>query len=288
MYIREMINKMGQSKAFYQIGEVSKICNIPIKTLRYYDEIELLIPRKIDPDSNYRYYSNDQLVLVLVIKHFKEAGFSLKEIKVLLGREDLEYNTKRINEKCIEIDNKINDLKRLKEKLQFCINENKKEKSEEKELKIEIKEIPISYVAYLRTKGPCTIEEFTVRYCKLISLVEKNNFHIIRNAMAIYYDNCIIDPEEKEKVDYDIEVCIGISEEREIEGLVRKFGGFKAVTAVHYGSYDNMIEAYRKMNKYIYENGYEICGEPIDNYLVDIINTADEENYVTELIIPVK
>lgn len=279
---------MGQSKAFYQIGEVSKICNIPIKTLRYYDEIELLIPRKIDPDSNYRYYSNDQLVLVLVIKHFKEAGFSLKEIKVLLGREDLEYNTKRINEKCIEIDNKINDLKRLKEKLQFCINENKKEKSEEKELKIEIKEIPISYVAYLRTKGPCTIEEFTVRYCKLISLVEKNNFHIIRNAMAIYYDNCIIDPEEKEKVDYDIEVCIGISEEREIEGLVRKFGGFKAVTAVHYGSYDNMIEAYRKMNKYIYENGYEICGEPIDNYLVDIINTADEENYVTELIIPVK
>jgi Predicted transcriptional regulators len=283
-----MINKMGESKEFYQIGEVSKICNIPIKTLRYYDEIELLIPRKIDPESNYRYYSNDQLVLVLVIKHFKEAGFSLKEIKVLLGRENLEYNTKRINEKCIEIDNKINDLKRLKEKLQFCIKESKKEKSEEKEFKIEIKEIPTSYVAYLRSKGPCTIDEFTVRYCKLISLVEKNNFHIIRNAMAIYYNNCIIDVEEREKVDYDIEVCIGVSEEREIYGLVRRFGGFKAVTAVHYGSYDNMIEAYRKMNKYIYENGYEIYGEPIDNYLVDIINTADEENYVTELIIPVK
>ena len=279
---------MGESKEFYQIGEVSKICNIPIKTLRYYDEIELLIPRKIDPESNYRYYSNDQLALVLVIKHFKEAGFSLKEIKVLLGRENLEYNTKRINEKCIEIDNKINDLIRLKEKLQFCIKESKKEKSEGKEFKIEIKEIPTSYVAYLRSKGPCTIEEFTVRYCKLISLVEKNNFHIIRNAMAIYYDNCIIDFEEKEKVDYDIEVCIGVSEEREIEGLVRKFGGFKAVTAVHYGSYDNMIEVYRKMNKYIYENGYEIYGQPIDNYLVDIINTVDEENYVTELIIPVK
>lgn len=45
---------MGERKEFYQIGEVSKICNIPIKTLRYYDEIGLLIPRKIDPDSNYR------------------------------------------------------------------------------------------------------------------------------------------------------------------------------------------------------------------------------------------
>ena len=49
---------MDESKKLYQIGKVSKICNIPIKTLRYYDEIELLIPRKIDPDSNYRYYSD--------------------------------------------------------------------------------------------------------------------------------------------------------------------------------------------------------------------------------------
>ncbi|MGN0143897.1 MAG: MerR family DNA-binding transcriptional regulator, partial [Clostridium sp.] len=31
---------------FYQIGEVSKLCNIPIKTLRYYDDIKLLIPEK--------------------------------------------------------------------------------------------------------------------------------------------------------------------------------------------------------------------------------------------------
>ncbi|WPC43835.1 MerR family transcriptional regulator [Clostridium sp. JS66] len=278
---------MDESKKLYQIGEVSKICNIPIKTLRYYDEIKLLIPRKIDPDSNYRYYSNDQLALVLVIKHFKEAGFSLKEIKVLLGREDLEYNTRKINEKCIEIDNKINDLKMLKTKLQFFIKESKKKKKEHEEFKIEIREIPVSYVAYLRSKGPCSIEDFTVRYCKLISLVERNNFHIIKNAMAVYYDNCI-DFEEREKKDYDIEVCIAVSEEREIDSLVRKFGGFKAVTAVHYGSYNNMIDTYRKLYKYIYENGYEICGEPVDNYLVDIMNTVDEENYVTELIIPIK
>ncbi|OBR92940.1 multidrug-efflux transporter 1 regulator [Clostridium ragsdalei P11] len=278
---------MDENKKLYQIGKVSKICNIPIKTLRYYDEIKLLIPRKIDPDSNYRYYSNDQLALVLVIKHFKEAGFSLKEIKVLLGRENLEYNTRKINEKCIEIDNKINDLKMLKTKLQFFIKESKKKKKEHEEFKIEIKEIPVSYVAYLRSKGPCTIEEFTVRYCKLISLVERNNFHIIKNAMAVYYDNCI-DFEEKEKQDYDIEVCIDVSEEREIDGLVRKFGGFKAVTAVHYGSYYSMIDTYRKLYKYIYENGYEICGEPVDNYLVDIMNTVDEENYVTELIVPIK
>ncbi|OOM12053.1 MerR family transcriptional regulator [Clostridium saccharobutylicum] len=276
---------MGENKRLYQIGEVSKICNIPIKTLRYYDEIKLLVPRKIDPDSNYRYYSNEQLTLVLVIKYFKEAGFSLKEIKLLLSREDLEYNTTKINEKCVEIDNKINDLEMLKGKLQFFIKESEKEKH--KDFKIEIKEIPISYVAYIGSKGPCTIEEFTVRYCKLISLVEKSNFHITKNAMAIYYDNCI-DFEEKEKLEYDIEVCVSVSEEREVEGIVRKFGGFKALTAIHYGSYDNMIDTYGMMFEYAFENGYEIYDEPIDNYLVDIINTSDPNNYVTELIVPIK
>ena len=48
------------------------------------------------------------------------------------------------------------------------------------------------------------------------------------------------------------------------------------------------VKELHQINEYISKNGYEICGEPIDNYLVDIINTADEENYVTELIIPVK
>ncbi|MBC2455625.1 MerR family transcriptional regulator, partial [Clostridium saccharobutylicum] len=42
------------------------------------------------------------------------------------------------------------------------------------------------------------------------------------------------------------------------------------------------------MFEYAFENGHEICGEPIDNYLVDIINTSNPENYVTELIVPIK
>lgn len=45
---------------------------------------------------------------------------------------------------------------------------------------------------------------------------------------------------------------------------------------------------YQKMIKYIYENGYEICGPAIDNYIVDIVSTNNPDNYVTELLIPIK
>ena len=182
---------MRKEKDFYQIGEVSKLCNISIKTLRYYDEIELLIPEKIDPYSGYRYYSNKQLTLVLVIKHFKEAGFPLKEIKQLLGREDLEYNKTKIKEKCKEIDDRINDLIRLKEKLNFCLYERKKQEYTKKEAQIEIKYIPETYIAYLRSPGVISVDEFTVRYCRLMSLIEKNKFHTTKNVMALYYNSCI-------------------------------------------------------------------------------------------------
>lgn len=278
---------MRKEKGFYQIGEVSKLCNISIKTLRYYDEIELLIPEKTDLHSGYRYYSNKQLTLVLVIKHFKEAGFSLKEIKQLLGRENLEYNKTKIKEKCKEIDDKINDLIRMKEKLNFCLYEGKKQEHTKKEAQIEIKYIPETYIAYLRSPGVISVDEFTIKYCRLMSLIEKNKFHTTKNVMALYYNSCI-EFENNDKQEYDIEVCAQVSETKEIPGLVRKFGGFKAVSSIHYGSYDNMIEVYRKMIEYINKNGYEMCGPAIDNYIVDIISTCDENNYVTELLIPIK
>lgn len=271
----------------YQIGEISKLSNTPIKTLRYYDEINLLKPQKIDEFSGYRYYSNEQLVLILAIKQFKEAGFSLKEIKQLLGREDLEYNERKIEEKYKEIDDKINDLLRLKEKLKFGLKEVNKGRDFSDEGRIQIKYIPETYIAYLRERGNVSVDEFSVRYCKLMSLIEKNNFHTTKNVMALYYDSCV-EFEDENKPDYDIEVCAPVSETKEIDGLVRKFGGFKAISAVHYGNYDELICLYRKMYMYARENKYEICGPAIDNYIRDIMSTCDPENYVTELLVPIK
>lgn len=45
----------------YKIGEFSKLTNVPIKTLRYYDEINLFKPQEIDLFSGYRYYSKEQI-----------------------------------------------------------------------------------------------------------------------------------------------------------------------------------------------------------------------------------
>ena len=67
-----------------KIGEFSQVSQVPIKTLRYYDEIGLLQPENTDPVNGYRYYSVDQLSRVQQIMSLKEIGLSLEQISKLI------------------------------------------------------------------------------------------------------------------------------------------------------------------------------------------------------------
>ena len=60
----------------YKIGELSKLCNISVKTLRYYGSEGLLVPDRIDKFTGYRYYSASKLTDCYRIIALKELGFS--------------------------------------------------------------------------------------------------------------------------------------------------------------------------------------------------------------------
>jgi DNA-binding transcriptional MerR regulator len=108
-------------KRLYSIGEVSKIKNISVKTLRYYHEINLLIPIKINEESGYRYYSSSQLILIDMIQIAKKTNASLKSIKKMIhafsinqALEFIKYRQKAIEVKqneIFEIKKVLNNLK---------------------------------------------------------------------------------------------------------------------------------------------------------------------------------
>ncbi len=74
----------------YKIGELSRLCRIPVKTLRYYDDIGLLPPDTIDPFTGYRYYTAARLGDCIRILTLKELGFTLDEIRCHLQTGDTE------------------------------------------------------------------------------------------------------------------------------------------------------------------------------------------------------
>ena len=71
-----------------KIGELSSICRVSTKTLRYYAEIGLILPEEINPENGYRYYSINQLEMMLFINRLKAYHFSLEEIKAILESEE--------------------------------------------------------------------------------------------------------------------------------------------------------------------------------------------------------
>lgn len=67
-----------KNSEYLTIGEVSKLKNVSIKSLHYYDDIGVFKPNYINPDTGYRYYLVEQLPILNIISFCTEVGISLK------------------------------------------------------------------------------------------------------------------------------------------------------------------------------------------------------------------
>lgn len=108
----------------YRIGDFSKLTGLSVKTLRYYDSIGLLKPSSIDTFTNYRYYSDQELIIFRRIELLKKLGFTLEEIKDNLDnitiesldnkKQELLLKVNYLNAQIDGIDSLKNDLENKK------------------------------------------------------------------------------------------------------------------------------------------------------------------------------
>lgn len=66
----------------------AQLCQCSPQTLRYYDQVGLLRPARVDKWSGYRYYDEKQVVDFVKIRNLQAADFSIEEIKALLVQPD--------------------------------------------------------------------------------------------------------------------------------------------------------------------------------------------------------
>ena len=63
------------------IGELTKLRNVNVQSLRYYEKLGILVPVYINPESGYRYYSLEQIMILDTIILCIELGIPLKDLK---------------------------------------------------------------------------------------------------------------------------------------------------------------------------------------------------------------
>jgi len=95
----------------YTVKEVSKISGVSVRTLHFYDEVGLLQPAYYG-ENGYRYYEEDELLLLQQILFFRELGFSLEQIKKVLKRSDFD-KTVALNSHKLFLQKKIKEMRKL-------------------------------------------------------------------------------------------------------------------------------------------------------------------------------
>jgi DNA-binding transcriptional MerR regulator len=71
------------------IGQMARECGLTVSALRFYDSVGVLVPARVDPRSNYRWYADDQVVTARLLARLRRVGMPLAEIcRVLDNRRD--------------------------------------------------------------------------------------------------------------------------------------------------------------------------------------------------------
>ena len=105
------------------IGKLAKQCQVNVETIRYYQRIGLM--RIPETTQSYRYYNSQDIETLSFIQKAKDAGLQLSEIQELLQLqlEDREQVRLVIQQRLDKIDQRIQELNSLKQRLATWIDE---------------------------------------------------------------------------------------------------------------------------------------------------------------------
>ena len=99
----------------FRIREFSRLARVSVKTLRHYDEMGLLEPAFVDPETGYRHYAARQVPRLQCILALRDQGFALEHIRELVGRGTKGTSLAgALRAKCLELERQLDaDRRRL-------------------------------------------------------------------------------------------------------------------------------------------------------------------------------
>ncbi|MEM7536447.1 MAG: MerR family transcriptional regulator [Chloroflexota bacterium] len=136
-------------------GEFSKISQVSKRLLHYYDEIGLLKPAQIDPNTGYRYYSARQLPHLNRILALKELGLTLDQIARMMADDisDAEIHGMLLMKKAEVEQALMDDLQRLR-RIEARIQRNQASERNEDLPEVVMKSVPAQQFLSTRTIFP--------------------------------------------------------------------------------------------------------------------------------------
>jgi DNA-binding transcriptional MerR regulator len=267
------------------IGEYSRLTQIPAKTLRYYDEIGLIKPVKVDSATGYRYYSVEQLPRLYRILSLKELGLSLNQVRDVLNETiSPEQMRGMLRLKEIQLKETIEE-----ERKRLSYVEHKIEQLEAgnafNHYDVILKQVPETQVALARdiASKKSTLEA-TLRslFCTVQDFLRERKVSPVSHGFTLYFDD--------EYRDTQIDVGAAFPIKADVAGTkaitITTLAGEVMASVIHRGALERMEDAYRALLAWTEGTGYQIMGASREIAL-QYDPGEKPENYVTEIQFPV-
>ncbi|WP_144555978.1 MerR family transcriptional regulator [Bacillus sp. X1(2014)] len=267
----------------FSIGEMAKLHNTTIKTLRYYDEIDLLKPIHTDRNNGYRYYSTEQFEHLNTIHYLKELGFSLNEIKGHLKHRDIDGFLYLLEEQKRLTEEKMKELERINRRFQNRIKDIK--------LAREVKELEVPFIKERKERRIVRLmerissePELEVSLRRLESLSNMSSSIFIGGVGLTISINNILNNKFNE---YN-SIFILVEDDDIQSPLVTSLPEGKYACIYYNGNHNKSSEYYSSLLKCIQDNGFQIIGDSIERTIIDHYISGSKEDYLTEIQIPIK
>lgn len=279
----------------FKIGEFSKLTQVTIRMLRYYDEAGLLKPAFIDPWTGYRMYTADQIPVLNKIVYLRDSGFNVAEIRAAIQTEDQEQLAAQLHKKYGEIQQNIlaeqAKLKNIETAQQALLGG-----GGGLHYQITIKSVPSFQVLSLRRVIPDYYAEGELWH-QLSAFAAQRQIAVSHQTFSIYHD-----PEYREQ-NVDVELCVPV-DQADVRGAEGQGCGgrgaqgftyrrteavpFMASTMV-YGPFSNIAGAYLSFAGWLQDSGrYKMGSTSRQIVHRGPWNEDDPQCYLTELQIPLE
>lgn len=251
----------------YKIGELSRLCQLPVKTLRYYDSIGLLVPDEVDGFTGYRYYSAAKIADCNRIIALKELGFSLDEIRAYLHSESAKHLIALLDAKLAELrtslakgETQLKQLEAIRERM---------EEEHKKPFDLVIKKADAITVAFTRAVFPRKEDVFE----EIASMKQALPARLAGRTVVVNYE-C-----EYREDNFDLAACV------EITGALPENAAYTQRTLTFSSDVATVI-----CKKEELDAAYRSMGVQLDDALVQIAGAYYEiyyEDGTVELRVPV-
>ena len=267
----------------FKIGEFSKLSQVPAKTLRYYDQIDLLKPAKVDRFTGYRYYSASQLPRLNRILALKDLGLSLDQIGLLL-EDDLSPDQIRgmLRLKQTEIQEQVQAEQKRLAQVEWRLKRIEQEEAMPKH-EVALKKVPTTTVVSIRETVPSP-GDIGRLFGEVFAHLGQNKVSPAGPPVGIYHDK------EFQEQNIDVEIAVPVSGTVPDGERVRNSAlpaAKEMACVVHEGGFETIGATYGQMMAWIEANGYHVAGPCREVYVQWAQPGEDPSQNVTEIQMPV-